>query len=92
MDITSIVGYSASLVIIISFILNDITKLRIVNTLGCVLFVAYGYLLDVTWPIILPNAFIMGVNIYRLWSSQKKNNSQLYKTSSSRTWSLWFSI
>jgi hypothetical protein len=77
MDITSIVGYSASIVLIISFMLKDITKLRIVNTVGCALFVAYGYLLDVNWPIIIPNVFIMGVNVYHLMGAQKKKETGL---------------
>ena len=66
MDLTSIIGYSASVVLIISFMLKDIAQLRIVNTLGCALFVVYGYFLDVNWPIIIPNVFIMGVNVYHL--------------------------
>ena len=72
MNITEIIGYSASALLIISFMLGDITKLRIVNTLGCAFFVAYGFLLDNNWPIIIPNVFIMGVNIYHLIRSRKQ--------------------
>jgi hypothetical protein len=72
MDITSIVGYSASLVLIISFMLKDLTQLRIVNSLGCALFVAYGILLDLNWPIIIPNVFIIGVNFFHLAKGKRK--------------------
>jgi uncharacterized protein with PQ loop repeat len=63
---TSIIGYSASAFLILSFMFKDITKLRITNTIGCLLFVAYGVLLDMNWPIIIPNVFICAVNVYHL--------------------------
>jgi len=72
MDWTSVAGYSASAVLIISFMLKDITQLRIVNTVGCALFVLYGVMLDENWPIIIPNVFIMGVNIYHLTKKEKR--------------------
>ena len=71
MDITSIIGYSASVFLILSFMFKDIIKLRIMNTVGCALFVIYGFLLDNNWPIIIPNVFIMAVNIYQLLKSKR---------------------
>ncbi len=50
---------------------KDIIKLRILNTGGCVLFVIYGVMLDYNWPIIIPNVFICGVNIYYLLRTEK---------------------
>ncbi len=67
-----LVGYTASLIILISFILKDVTKLRIVNTVGCIFFVAYGFLLNPTsWPIIITNVAIIIVNLYYLLSPKK---------------------
>ena len=71
MNITEIIGYTASALLIASFMLKDITKLRVLNTLGCAFFVAYGFLLGNNWPIIIPNIFIMGVNIYHLGRPSK---------------------
>jgi len=73
MEWTSIIGYTASTVLIISFILKDLTRLRIINSIGCAFFIAYGVLLDMNWPIIIPNAFIIGVNIYHLVKDSKSN-------------------
>ena len=36
------VGYSASLFIVISLTMTSIVKLRIINSIGCLLFVIYG--------------------------------------------------
>ncbi|NNC82990.1 MAG: uroporphyrinogen decarboxylase [Flavobacteriales bacterium] len=75
MDWQDLVGYSASFFLIISFMFKDIIKLRIFNTLGCVLFIVYGVLLDLNWPIIIPNVFISSVNIYQLLKAQKAVSS-----------------
>ena len=72
MNVTEIIGYSASVLLIASFMLKDITQLRIVNTFGCAFFVAYGFLLDYNWPILIPNIFIIGVNVYHLIRSKNQ--------------------
>jgi hypothetical protein len=63
---TEWVGYLASLILIISFLMKNMSTLRIVNSLGAILFVVYGFLLQTSWPIIITNAFILGANIYYL--------------------------
>tara|TARA_Y100000385_G_scaffold290364_1_gene363187 strand:+ start:1802 stop:2035 length:234 start_codon:yes stop_codon:yes gene_type:complete len=68
---TEIVGYLAMLVLLISFLMKDIRRLRTLNTIACALFVAYGFLLATSWPIIISNAAIFGINIYYLFV--KKN-------------------
>lgn len=65
-SLTEWVGYSASLVLMISFLMKNINTLRIVNSTGCLLFVIYGFLLATSWPIIISNTFILGVNIFYL--------------------------
>jgi hypothetical protein len=73
MTTTEIVGYAASIVLMISFLLGDMRKLRLVNTLGCALFVVYGVYLGWKWPIIIPNTFIIGVNIIHLARMARKS-------------------
>jgi len=68
---TELVGYAAMLVLLISFIMKDIRRLRTLNTIACALFVVYGFLLETSWPIILSNASIFGINLYYLFL--KKN-------------------
>lgn len=68
---TEIVGYLASLAVLISFLLKDITKLRLVNMVGCFLFIIYGFLLAISWPIIITNTAIVIVNTYHLLKNRK---------------------
>jgi hypothetical protein len=66
------IGYIASFVVLLSFLMKDMLKLRIINILGCSLFIAYGLALPtVSIPIILTNAAIVLVNGYYL--SKKKS-------------------
>ena len=64
---TELVGYLAMLVLLISFLMKDIRHLRMLNTLACAFFVAYGFMLATSWPIIISNASIIGINIYYLF-------------------------
>ena len=60
------VGYAAMLTLMVSFMMKDMKKLRIINTIGCLLFVVYGFMLG-SYPIIITNAFISMVNFYYLF-------------------------
>lgn len=64
---TEIVGYLASLLVLVSFLMKDIRRLRFVNSLGCALFVVYGILLHYSVPIILTNVSILAINFYALF-------------------------
>ena len=65
--LTEYVGYSASIMVLISFTMKDVKKLRTVNMIGCLLFVTYGFLmptLRIGLPIIVTNIAIFCVNFY----------------------------
>ena len=62
---TEWIGYLASLFVLLSFLMRNITTLRYVNSVGCLFFVAYGILLD-SWPVIITNVAIVCVNFYYL--------------------------
>lgn len=66
-SITESVGYLASLMLMISFMMKHINTLRIMNSIGAILFVVYGVMLAISWPIIITNLFILMVNIYYLF-------------------------
>ncbi len=70
---TEWVGYIASLVLMISFLMKNINTLRIINSIGAILFVIYGIMLVTSWPIIITNTFILGVNIYYLTKHFRSN-------------------
>ncbi|MFZ4106817.1 uroporphyrinogen decarboxylase [Flavobacterium sp.] len=65
-NLTEWIGYAASLVLMISFLMKNMNTLRIVNSIGALLFVVYGIMLSLSWPIIISNTFILGVNVYYL--------------------------
>jgi uncharacterized protein with PQ loop repeat len=64
---TELVGYLASALLIISFLMKNIKTLRLINSLGCIAFIVYGFLLQTSWPIVITNAFIVGANVYYLY-------------------------
>jgi hypothetical protein len=61
------VGYAASFFVVLSFVLKDIKKIRIVNLIGCVCFVVYGVFNNMMMPIIIPNVVICFVQVYYLF-------------------------
>lgn len=65
--LTEWVGYAAMLALLISFTMKDVRKLRIVNSVGAVLFVIYGFMLQTSWPIIITNVAIICINFYYLF-------------------------
>lgn len=69
-----IIGYAASIFVVLSFVLKDIKKIRIINLIGCTLFVIYGFLNKKLWPVIIPNAFLFFIQIYYLLNITKGKN------------------
>lgn len=70
--ITDLIGYSASIVILLSFLMKDVKRLRMINIIGCCLFVAYGVLLDFSIPLIGTNLSIAVINMVFLIKMKKK--------------------
>jgi hypothetical protein len=65
-----IFGYIASAIVLSSFLIKDIKKLRIVNSIGCAFFILYGLLLGSN-SIIITNVGIVFINI---WYLTRKSN------------------
>ena len=72
-SLTECLGYLASIVIMVSFLMKNLIALRIINSIGGLLFIAYGFLLGMSMPIILTNTFVVGVNIYYLTKHYRRN-------------------
>ena len=70
---TDYIGYIASGVVLLSFLMRNMLYLRIVNTIGCAFFIVYGILLAQA-PIIITNAAIVLINIYYLSRIRKEAN------------------
>lgn len=63
--LTDWIGYAASAGVLLSFLMRDIRTLRMVNSVGCFLFIIYGLLLE-SFPVILTNVIIVLINLYYL--------------------------
>ncbi|MCG3723159.1 hypothetical protein EXA23_02370 [Vibrio cincinnatiensis] len=75
MNMIEIMGYAASIMVAISLTMKDIVKLRILNFIGCSLFVAYGLMIDAL-PVVATNAFIACVNVYFLVKMQQAKKTE----------------
>ena len=65
-SVTDWIGYIAMATLLVSFMMKNVTKLRIINSFGCAFFVVYGVLLATSWPIIITNSAIICINLYYL--------------------------
>jgi hypothetical protein len=60
------IGYAGSVLIAASLLMNNIWKLRWINLAGALLFTVYGLCLR-SYPVLLLNAFIAGVDAFYLY-------------------------
>lgn len=67
------VGYLASVFIVISLMMTSIVQLRIINSIGCILFVIYGVSVN-AYPVAISNFLIVLINFYNLYKLSRKNN------------------
>lgn len=73
--LTDYVGYLASLILMVSFTMKNLTYLRVINSFACLSFIIYGFMLATAWPVILSNSFVLGVNLYYLWKTRGSSGS-----------------
>ena len=59
------IGYIATFITGLSFMMKDLKTLRLVNGLGCLVWIIYGVLLNST-PIIITNIGIFGIHFSKL--------------------------
>ena len=63
-------GYLASVFVAVSLTMRSLTKLRVINLIGALLFTVYGLIIS-AYPVAVVNGFIVLVNIYYLQQSFK---------------------
>lgn len=66
MDV-ELIGYAASLLILVSLLMTSLVRLRIVNAVGAAVFTLYGLLIDAP-PVWVMNGAIVLVDLYQLWA------------------------
>ena len=64
-ELTEWVGYLAMTVLLVSFMMKNVIKLRIINSIGCLFFVIYGIMIS-QYPIFITNFAIILINLYYL--------------------------
>lgn len=64
-------GYAAMAIVLVSFLMKSVNKLRLINALGCLLFIAYGFLLQpLSKPIIITNVAILVINVFHVFKER----------------------
>ena len=62
------IGYLGASLVVISFLVSSrVRVIRFINMFGAAAFIIYGVLMDYNLPIIIPNVFITGIQIYYLY-------------------------
>lgn len=62
---TEVLGYLAAVVVVVSLAMTSVVRLRLLSLAGAVAFLAYGLLIG-SYPIVLTNLAIAGVNLFHL--------------------------
>lgn len=73
-----IIGTIASIIILISFISNKIYKIRIINIIGCTVFIIYGILIK-SFSVLLLNSALMLIHVYYLIKEYKNVKKSVKK-------------
>ncbi len=60
-----IIGYIASLLIVVSLLMASVLKLRVINLVGAIVFTVYGLLIGAL-PVALTNGAIIVIDVYHL--------------------------
>lgn len=60
-----LVGYLASVLIVVSLLMSSVHRLRVINLIGAVVFTAYGVLIG-SIPVVLTNGAIVLIDLYYL--------------------------
>ncbi len=71
MNLVEIVGYIAMTFLVLSFIPKQIVRIRVINLIGCLFFVAYGIMLQ-AWPVAISNGFVAIIQVYHLINLKKE--------------------
>jgi len=58
-------GYAASAAVVIALSMRSMVYLRVLSLIGAVPYVSYGLLVG-AWPVVVANAVIAGMNMWRL--------------------------
>lgn len=75
MQTVDMIGYIATILLVVSFIPRKVKLIRSINFFACVSFVIYGILLGMKWPIIISNGIIACIHFYHIFLSRPKTTN-----------------
>ena len=76
MDTLDIIGWAAAIFVIISFLINNMLWLRIINMVGASLWLIYG-IIDTSYSIIFLNVIIVSIQFFKISLLLKDKNLNL---------------
>lgn len=71
MNSVEILGVIATIFIFIAFTQSDVIKIRIINSIGCLLFIIYGVILG-AFSIWFLNTACLILNMYKIYKERSK--------------------
>ena len=66
-------GYVATIVTLISMMVKDMVFLRVINSVGCLLWIGYGMLSE-SIPVLIVNTVILAIHIFKLIELKEEEN------------------
>lgn len=63
--VIELIGYLGSILVLVSMLMSSVIKLRIINTIGSIIFTFYAFAIQ-TYPTAILNVILVGVNIYNI--------------------------
>ena len=64
--IIELIGYFGSLLVVVSMLMTSVIKLRIINTVGSLIFTVYALIIK-SYPTALMNFSLVLINVYNLY-------------------------
>lgn len=68
------VGYLGSALVLVSFLMSSVVKLRVVNTIGSVIFAVYALIIR-SYPTAVMNFCLVCINLHFLWKLRRQDPS-----------------
>ena len=65
------IGYLGSALVLVSFLMTSVVKLRVVNAIGSTIFAVYALIIR-SYPTALMNVCLLLINLYFLWKLRNK--------------------
>lgn len=77
------IGYFASVCIVLSFLMKKIHHIRLINLIGCLCFVIYGFLYDPSYGL---SSFLMPLSVQYKYTTLVKVKAKREKVKPRNTW------